>query len=672
MISTRLFRVVIFSLVFCIEILYNVPAVIGEVPLRQTRLSDGVVLWNVNLSYSAKPSFFTRFENLAKVALPSLSELPFERSVAILVGISKYQNMESLPFVRNDLEDMKNYLLLRGGFDQVYVIADEVATSELIETYMMNTFRNELGSRDRLLFYYAGHGADPPGGTTGYLQFTRARLGDFAQYVLPISRVYEWSRVNKAAHMLYLLDTCASGLAFSPRAGASSADLIQVLSRGGSRTVVTAGTAEEKTFELKDVKGKGNGVFTRALLAALENGTGQQTTPAFLLLDEVFSDLKMSVARFAAENGKSLHPKLWSIDDSDYRGSFIFINQAVQHSKVPEGQLVKLKAVSNLLSRGIDDRDEVLAITGQYGRLEGRPITAADVRSAAADKFDGLQREYAKNSHDLLESSLQAVIEDRLAENEASARGISKDQVLVGIKGAPVTDADVDAFYEQNKAQIPRPKEQVAGQIKNYLEQQGQVKARQTYFDNLQKKYKVTVKMEPLRVVVAATGPAVGPATAPVTIVEFSDFQCPFCGRFFPTLKEVKRKYGDKVRFVFRQFPLPFHESAQKAAEASLCADDQGKFWQLHDAMFGNQAALGVDQLKARAVELGLKVDDFNKCLDSGAKAAIIEADKKAGSEAGVTGTPAMYINGRLISGAVPLEQITLVIDDELRRKGTS
>jgi len=305
--------------------------------------------------------------------------------------------------------------------------------------------------------------------------------------------------------------------------------------------------------------------------------------------------------------------------------------------------------------------------------VNGQPITEADVRTSAAEQFKGLQREYEKNSHDLLESSLQTVIQDRLVEAEAKSRGITKDQVLAEIKPTPVTDADVDAFYEQNKAQIPRPKEQVAAQIKTYLEQQGQQKSRSAYYENLQKKYKVDIKMEPVRVEVAASGPATGgPATAPVTIVEFSDFQCPFCSRLTPTLDQVKKKYGDKVRIVFRQFPLPMHNNAQKAAEAALCANDQGKFWQLHDAMFSNQAALGVDQLKAKAVELGLKADDFNKCLDSGAKVAVVEADKKAGSEAGVNGTPAMFVNGRFLSGAVPIEQLSTVIDDELRRKGAS
>lgn len=304
--------------------------------------------------------------------------------------------------------------------------------------------------------------------------------------------------------------------------------------------------------------------------------------------------------------------------------------------------------------------------------VNGQPITEADVRTSAADQFLGLQREYEKNSHDLLENALQTVINDRLVEAEAKAKGTTKEQVLAGIKPTPVTDAEVDAFYEQNKAQIPRPKAEIAGQIKTYLEQQGQQKARSAFYEDLQKKYKVDIKMEPVRVEVAATGPAKGPATAPVTIVEFSDFQCPYCSRLTPTLEQVKQKYGDKVRIVFRQFPLPMHPNAQKAAEAALCANDQGKFWQLHDAMFSNQGALGVDQLKAKAAELGLKADDFNKCLDSGAKVAIVEADKKDGSAAGVNGTPAMFINGRFVNGAVPLENITSVIDDELRRKGAS
>jgi protein-disulfide isomerase len=310
--------------------------------------------------------------------------------------------------------------------------------------------------------------------------------------------------------------------------------------------------------------------------------------------------------------------------------------------------------------------------SGVLAVVNGKAITDAEIRQANADQFKALDREYQQKVHELVENSLESVVQDRLLDAEAASRKITKDQLLAELKPAAVTDADVDAFYAQNKAQIPRPKEQVAAQIKTYLEQQGQQKSRTEYFKKLQDKYKVDYKLEPIRVEVAATGPAHGgSASAPVTIVEFSDFQCPFCSRLTPTIKQVEQKYGDKVRVVFRQYPLPFHQNAQKAAEASLCALDQGKFWELHDAMFADQNALGVDQLKATAAKLGVNADKFNKCLDSGEKAAAISLDQKAGQAAGVNGTPALFVNGRFINGAVPLEQITTVVDDELRRAGS-
>jgi protein-disulfide isomerase len=170
-------------------------------------------------------------------------------------------------------------------------------------------------------------------------------------------------------------------------------------------------------------------------------------------------------------------------------------------------------------------------------------------------------------------------------------------------------------------------------------------------------------------VAVAATGPSRGPASAPVTIVLFTDFQCPYCARVRTTLDQVQQRYGEKVRLVVRQFPLSqIHPQAQKAAEAALCANDQGKFWPLYDAMFTNQKALAVDALKAKAAELSLDPAAFAACLDGGTHAAAVQADFREGMTAGVTGAPAMFVNGRFISGSVPLDQITAVVDDELRR----
>jgi protein-disulfide isomerase len=302
--------------------------------------------------------------------------------------------------------------------------------------------------------------------------------------------------------------------------------------------------------------------------------------------------------------------------------------------------------------------------------VSGQQITEADVYTEAAADFSNLEREYSQNKHQLLENKLKQIVQDRMVEAEAKAKGVSKDQLLAdAVKTADVTDADVDKFYEENKAQIPRPKDQVAPQIKQYLQQQRQRDAQTAFIKSLEDKYKAEYLLEPIRVEVASAGhPAKGPATAPVTIVEFSDFQCPFCSRVVPTMEQVRSKYGDKVRLVFRQFPLAFHQNAQKAAEASLCANDQGKFWEMHDAMFANQQALAVDALKAKATELGLNAETFNSCLDSNKHAAAVKADLEAGAAAGVSGTPAMFINGRFISGAVPIEQITQVVDDELKR----
>ncbi len=160
-----------------------------------------------------------------------------------------------------------------------------------------------------------------------------------------------------------------------------------------------------------------------------------------------------------------------------------------------------------------------------------------------------------------------------------------------------------------------------------------------------------------------------GDPNAPVTIIEFSDYQCPFCARFvqetFPT---IQKEYIDtgKVNVVFRDFPLPFHEYAQKAAEAAECAGEQGKYYEMHDKLFYDGVEGGVATFKKYATNLGLDTASFNSCLDSGSMASEVAADMQAGSNVGVTGTPAFIINGRLISGAQPYAVFKQVIDDEL------
>lgn len=165
--------------------------------------------------------------------------------------------------------------------------------------------------------------------------------------------------------------------------------------------------------------------------------------------------------------------------------------------------------------------------------------------------------------------------------------------------------------------------------------------------------------------------PVMGSEDAAITIIEFSDFQCPFCARFFEqTLPQIEEKYikTGKVKLVYRDFPLSFHQYAQKAAEAAECADEQGKFWQYHDKLFENQNTLDIGNLKRYAQDLGLDSTKFNDCLDSGMMAFEVQKDFNDGSSYGVSGTPTFFINGIMLVGAQPYSVFEQVIEQELKK----
>ena len=323
------------------------------------------------------------------------------------------------------------------------------------------------------------------------------------------------------------------------------------------------------------------------------------------------------------------------------------------------------------------DPDEVLA------RVGDDTITRAQVEEAAAEELERIDQQLvqarmeAKQSrHQTVELRTRQLVRERLLAAEAESRGMTEDELLqaeVQSRAAEITDADVDAFYQQNRDRIPNPKEQVAGQIRQYLQQQRESEAYEEFMSGLEESAGVEYEIEPYRAEVeVADAPSTGPANAPVTIVEFSDFECPYCSRVVPTIDRVKEEYGDQVRVVFKQFPLAIHANAQKAAEASLCAHDQGKFWEMHDAMFADQQNLGPEGLAAKAESIGLDMEAFRQCMNAEKYAAAVQEDMREGSAVGVSGTPAMFVNGRLISGAVPYEQIAVVIDEELERAGRS
>jgi protein-disulfide isomerase len=166
--------------------------------------------------------------------------------------------------------------------------------------------------------------------------------------------------------------------------------------------------------------------------------------------------------------------------------------------------------------------------------------------------------------------------------------------------------------------------------------------------------------------------PEFGPATSNVTIVEFSDFQCPFCSRAATAVHQLKEKYGDKVHFVFRQFPLSFHQNAKLAAEAALAAHAQGKFWEYHDKLFADQSKLDRPNLEAAAKDLGLNMTEFKKALDGNAYASAIDADQKLGESVNVDGTPTMFLNGKRVTDPTNIEELSKQIDAALATKTPS
>ena len=306
-------------------------------------------------------------------------------------------------------------------------------------------------------------------------------------------------------------------------------------------------------------------------------------------------------------------------------------------------------------------------------RIDGEELTLADIEKPILGELRSKEQAHLEEMHQLRASSLERMVAEKLIEKAAEKRGVTPDQLLeqeVFSKVAEPTEEEIQAFYDRLRGTPGLPRfEQAKDRIVQILGQEKAREATQAFFDELRGSAQVEILLEEPempRVEVAATGPSRGPENAPVTIVEFSDFECPYCSRANETLAQIAQTYGDKVRVVFRDFPLSFHQNAKKAAEAGHCADDQGKFWEMHDKMFANQRALDVESLKSYAKEIGLDEAAFNACLDGGEKAALVQANIDAAMELGVRGTPAFFVNGRMVAGALPFSEFQKIIDKEL------
>ena len=310
-------------------------------------------------------------------------------------------------------------------------------------------------------------------------------------------------------------------------------------------------------------------------------------------------------------------------------------------------------------------------------RVGGAEVTLQEIEDAWHDNDAASRIRMLQQLYDTRRRVLDIVIGDRLIDREAQTRGVSRDELLSAeLPGriTPVADAEVDAIYERNIDRFGgRTLEQMRPEIRSILEQQRPSLAMHQYMGELRMTADdVVIMLEPPRqeILTLVGDPVRGPADAAVVIVEFSDFQCPFCRRLAVMLDTLVAQHGDQLRFVFKDYPLPNHADAFKAAEAGNCANDQGGFWELHDKMFASQDALDVPSLKKYVAELGLDTEAFTECLDGNRYAADVERDLAIGQGYGVSSTPTIFINGRAVMGAAPLDVLDQIVREELALAG--
>ncbi len=282
------------------------------------------------------------------------------------------------------------------------------------------------------------------------------------------------------------------------------------------------------------------------------------------------------------------------------------------------------------------------AETRTLATIDGEPVTMADVEELAGDELDQLDFQYRAQRHQLIEAALEQVVRDRLLDAEAEAQGISRDELIAAETGdsVQVSEEDVAAWYERNAAALGgRSLEELYPRIEAFLQGSRRQQIINAYAGRLREGREVVILLEPFRAELNNdAAPATGPADAPVTLTEFSDFECPYCGRFFPTLKRLQENYGDRLRVVYRQYPLDSHPNAFSAALASLCAHEQGRFWEMHDLMFSEQDRLDEESLKEKAARLELDRTQFDDCLESAKYADQVQGDIREGDRVGVRG----------------------------------
>lgn len=328
-------------------------------------------------------------------------------------------------------------------------------------------------------------------------------------------------------------------------------------------------------------------------------------------------------------------------------------------------------AVVGLLSSQIPVRaaeaDEVIA------EIDGMKITIRQLEQRQAAALFGPRNTYYEAQRRVAEQ----LIDEILLERQAKKENVTVEQLLDRhvVKALPKdpTDESLRVYYEG--LDTNEPYEAVRDKIVEALRQRRMAKARYAYIQSLRKEANIVVRLSPPRAPISLSEtPVRGPANAPVVIVEYADYECPFCIQIRPAIAKLEQEFKGKIAYAYKDVPLPMHPNAQKAAEAAHCAGAQGKFWEYHDALFDKKKA-DPDTLEEISRDLKLDAAKFRTCLDSGMKAGLIQRSLSEAQALGVQGTPTFFVNGRTLSGAASYETLRQMVEAELavaKREGAA
>jgi len=311
--------------------------------------------------------------------------------------------------------------------------------------------------------------------------------------------------------------------------------------------------------------------------------------------------------------------------------------------------LVKRLRQSNPVVMGVDVNTPNLNDSAVLATVAGQPIKAAGVN----ERLKPIIYKLRSDAYQVTKQQADQLIDNALLLEDAKKRQLGPEEIIraeISDKVHTPTEAEVAKFYQENKARITGDLNSVRDQVALYLQEEDKRRLERELSDRLRKnanvRWLIDEPPQPVQNISVDDDPARGAVNAPVTVVEFTDFQCPACAAMHPVLDEVLKSYGDKVRFVVRDFPLNQHENARKAAEAANAANEQGKFFEYIAILFEHQKALDVASLKKYASYLGLNRTKFDAALDRGVYAAEVDHDVQDGEMYGVSSTPTIFING--------------------------